>query len=102
MATAPTHPTPTIMDQLIKKGAMLHKLSVVDDKNNVSLLGTFLDDAHGPPSQSILNHLICRNEYEKNLPLVTSLNSFALIAYSKEKDYRRTSDFVGPSPQHQQ
>ncbi|GAB5031038.1 mrna cap guanine-n7 [Nannochloropsis oceanica] len=95
MATVPSAPTPTIVDQLIKKGAMLHKLSVVDDKNNVSLLGTFLDDAHGPPSQSILNHLICRNEYEKNLPLVTSLDSFALIAYSKEKDYRRTSDFVG-------
>ena len=94
MATAPP-PTPTTVDQLIKKGAMLHKLSVVDDKNNASLLGTFLDDAHGPPSQSILNHLICRNEYEKNLPLITSLDSFALVAYSKEKDYRRTTDFVG-------
>jgi len=94
MATAPT-PTPSTVDQLIKKGAMLHKFSVVDDKNNASLLGTFLDDAHGPPSQSILNHLICRNEYEKNLPLITSLDSFALIAYSKEKDYRRTTDFIG-------
>lgn len=73
---------------------MLHKFSVVDDSSNATLIGTFLDDTQGPPSQSILNHLICRNEYEKNLPLVTSLSFFGLVAYSKEKDYRRVSDFV--------
>lgn len=85
----------TTTEQIVQKGAMLHKLSVVDDKANSSLLGAFLDDTTGPPSKRILNHLYCKNEYEKDLPRVLALDSFSLIAYSKEKDYRRIQDFLG-------
>lgn len=78
----------------MQRGGLLHKLSVVDDKGAPSLLGTFLDDGTGPPPKTIVNHLLCKNEYEKDLGAVRQWERFTLVAYSKERDYRRANDFI--------
>ncbi len=93
MAAAPT--PPLTVEAFTKNGGLLHKFSVVDDQGNTNEIGAFLDDGQGPPPSTILNHLICRNEYDKNLPLVTQLDSFALLAYSKEKEYKHIVQFTG-------
>ncbi len=83
-----------MVEAIMQRGGLLHKLSVVDDKGHASLLGTFLDDGTGPPSKTIVNHLVCKNEYEKDLAAVRQWDKFTLVAYSKEKEYKRVNDFI--------